>query len=51
MTDFEKFIPGIGGVSRTPIIGVISDGKLIDHATGLPDVEKTLRRFNILNHS
>src|SRR5438105_3386477 len=50
MADFEKFIPGIGGVSCTPIVGVISSGKLIDQATGLPDVQKTLRRFNVLNH-
>jgi hypothetical protein len=49
--DFEKFIPGIGGVYRTPIIGVISDGKLIDHASGLSDVGKTLRRFKLLDHS
>ncbi len=51
MSDFQRFIPGIGGVHRTPVIGVISDGKLIDHATGLSDVTNALRRFNVLNHS
>jgi hypothetical protein len=51
MGDFEKFIPGIGGVYRTPIVGVVSDGKLIDHASGLSDVGKTLRRFKLLDHS
>ena len=48
MSDFEKFIPGIGDVYQTPIIGVISDGKLIDHATGFSDVAQTLRRFKLL---
>lgn len=51
MSDFEMFIPGIDGVYRTPVIGVISNGKLIDKAAGLADVIATLRRFNVLNHS
>jgi hypothetical protein len=51
MSDFASFIPDIDGVYRTPIIGVICDGKLIDHATGLPDVLTTLHRFHILNNS
>ena len=49
--DFEKFIPGINGVQRSPVMGVISDGKLIDHATGLAEVMSSLRRFNVLNDS
>jgi len=49
--DFEKFIPGIDGVQRTPVMGVISDGKLIDHANGLAEVMNSLRRFNVLNDS
>src|SRR5207245_3064669 len=51
MSDFERYIPGIEAVYRTPVIGVISDGKLVDHATGLAEVMSTLRRFNVLNHS
>jgi len=51
MSDFERFIPGIDGVYHTPVIGVISDGKLIDKATGRADVVATLRRFHVLNHA
>ena len=51
MKDFATFIPGIDKIYRTPIIGVISDGRLIDHASGLPDVLTTLHRFHVLNHS
>jgi hypothetical protein len=51
MSDFAAFIPGIDGVYRTPILGVISGGKLIDHATGLSDVVSTLHRFHVLNQS
>ena len=50
-SDFAKFIPGIDAVYRTPIIGVISDGRLIDQATGLSEVVTTLHRFHVLNHS
>jgi hypothetical protein len=50
MSDFDRFIPGIDGVHRTPVIGVISDGKLVDHAAGLSDVVSTLRRFHVLTH-
>ena len=49
--DFGGFIPGINGVYRTPILGVISNGTLIDQATGLSDVVTTLYRFDVLNHS
>jgi hypothetical protein len=51
MGDFDKFIPGIQSVYRTPVIGVILDGKLIDHATGLSEVMDTLRRFKVLDLS
>ena len=51
MSDFEKFIPGLHGVVRTPVIGVIFDGKLIDHATGLSEVMSVLRRFDVLDQS
>jgi hypothetical protein len=51
MGDFAAFIPGIDAVYRTPVIGVISDGKLIDQATGLSDVVTTLHRFHLLSHS
>lgn len=51
MSDLAAFIPGIDGVYRTPIIGVISEGKLIDQATGLSDVVSTLHRFHILSRS
>ena len=51
MSDFAAFIPGIDDVYRTPIIGVISDGRLIDQATGLPGVMTTLHRFHLLDHS
>jgi len=33
-SDFEKFIPGIGKVFHTPVIGVWSEGKLIISASG-----------------
>lgn len=48
-SDFDRFIPGIGAVHRTPVIGVICDGKLVDQATGLAEVANTLRRFNVLH--
>ena len=51
MSDFEKFIPGIDAVYRTPVIGVIFEGKLIDHGTGMANVMTVLRRFNVLDHS
>ena len=51
MSDFERFIPGLHGVVRTPVIGVIFDGKLIDHATGLSEVMSVLRRFDVLDQS
>jgi hypothetical protein len=51
MTDFGRFIPGVSSVFRTPVIGVIIDGRLVDQATGLPDVETALHRFHVLNHS
>jgi hypothetical protein len=51
MSDFADFIPGIEGVYRTPILGVISNGKLIDQATGLSDVVSTLHRFHVLDRS
>jgi hypothetical protein len=51
MSDFAAFIPGIDGVYRTPVVGVLSGGKLIDHATGMPDVMSTLHRFHVLNES
>ena len=50
MQDFEEFVPGIGNVSRTPVIGVLIDGTLVDKATGLSDVRNALRRFNLLEH-
>jgi len=51
ISDFERFIPGIDGVQRTPVIGVIFDGKLIDHATGLSEVMEVLQRFNVVGQS
>jgi hypothetical protein len=48
MDDFQKFIPGINPVYRTPVVGVIADGRLVDQATGLSDVKETLARFNML---
>jgi hypothetical protein len=50
MSDFAAFIPCIDDVYRMPIIAVISDGRLIDQATGLADVVTTLHRFHVLNH-
>ena len=47
--DFDRFIPGIDPVYRTPVIGVIADGKLVDQATGLSDVANSLRRFKVLD--
>ncbi len=51
MSDFEKFIPGIESVYRTPVLGVIVNGKLIARATGLQDVLGTLQLFNLLDQS
>jgi hypothetical protein len=50
-SDFRKFIPGMDAVHRTPVIGVIADGKLIDQATGLAEVASALRRFRVLDQS
>ena len=47
--DFEKYIPGIDGVYRTPLIGVIHDGQLVARATGLEEVVETLRHYKVLN--
>lgn len=49
MGDFEKFIPGIGEVFCTPVLGVFIDGNLIDHADGLSEVIAVLRRFHVLD--
>jgi hypothetical protein len=51
MGDFAGFVPGLDRVQRTPVLGVISDGRLVDHATGLDDVKSTLHRFSVLSHS
>lgn len=51
MSDFVEFIPGIGEVYGTPVVGVFRDGELIDRATGLDEVNATLRRFNVLGPS
>ena len=51
MGDFARFIPGVNGVYRTPVVGVVSDGRLVDQATGLDDVKSTLHRFSVLSHS
>jgi hypothetical protein len=48
MSDFEKYIPGLGNVYRTPVVGVTIDGELVDHASGLAEVTSTLRRFKLL---
>ncbi len=50
-SDFRRFIPGIDAVYRTPVIGVICDGKLVDQATGLAEVASSLRRLNVLDRS
>jgi hypothetical protein len=31
---FERYVPGIGDVLQTPIVGLWSNGKLVDKATG-----------------
>lgn len=50
MQDFDAFIPGMQEAFRTPVIGVIIDGKLVDKATGLSEVVNALRRFKALVH-
>lgn len=50
MQDFDAFIPGMHEVFRSPVLGVIIDGNLVDKATGLSDVLNTLRRFQALDH-
>jgi hypothetical protein len=50
ISDFGKFVPGIDDVYRTPVIGVLIDGKLVDQATGVSDVVDVLRRFSVLDH-
>lgn len=32
--DFERLIPGIGGVTQTPVVGYWVGGKLREHASG-----------------
>lgn len=46
--DFGKFISGIGDVRRTPVVGVVTNGKLVAKASGLTDVRGTLRRLGLL---
>jgi hypothetical protein len=31
---FDRYVPGIGRVFHTPVVGLWSDGKLVDKATG-----------------
>jgi hypothetical protein len=32
--EFDRYVPGIGRVFHTPVVGLWSDGKLVDRATG-----------------
>jgi hypothetical protein len=48
MSDFEKFIPGLGPVYQTPVLGVVADGSLVQSAVGLREVEEVLRQHRIL---
>lgn len=48
MSDFDRFIPGIGDVYQSPVIGVFVGGKLVESASGLPDVLAALERWQVL---
>jgi hypothetical protein len=48
MSDFARFIPGIAEVYRTPVLGIIIDGTLVQQASGLEDVKSALRRFSVV---
>lgn len=49
MSDYESFIPGLGTVYRTPVVGVVVDGRLTERASGLQYVVTTLRHFKLLD--
>lgn len=47
MEDFEKYIPGIGNVYQTPVIGVWQNGVLTQRAWGKPAREIILQRAGL----
>jgi hypothetical protein len=47
-SDFDKFLPGVTDVRRTPIVGVWKDGRLVDHDAGIYRVRKLLANYGIL---
>lgn len=36
MADFERYVPGIGTVFHTPVVGLWRDGQLVSTASGFP---------------
>ncbi len=49
MGDFEKFLPGIGSVTQSPVAGVWVGGKMVARQTGLRMVRDVLTDRGILN--
>jgi hypothetical protein len=47
-SDFEEWIPGIGKVVVTPVVGIWSDGALIERASGHNSI-KALRKHYCLS--
>jgi hypothetical protein len=48
MDDFDRYIPGIGEVFQTPVVGVFVGGGLVDKATGLSQSETILKRLGLM---
>lgn len=48
MDDFQSYIPGVGNVYQTPVIGVWKNGVLTDKAQGF-DARQLARRLIFLN--
>jgi hypothetical protein len=47
MTDMQKYVPGIGDVYQTPVVGVWTDAKLSKYASGYPAREMVNELFNL----
>jgi hypothetical protein len=48
VTDFDRYIPGIGDVAQTPVAAVWERGTRVDTAEGLHRTRELLRKHGIL---
>jgi hypothetical protein len=47
ISDFERYIPGIGNVYQTPVIGIWEDGALTQKASGAEARGTIIRRYSL----